>query len=205
LSAGAAPDERPGAGAALPHRAGLRRGLTNQQVAAAEGVNQVTVGKWRARFAERRLDGLHDEPRPGAPRTIGDADVERVLTKTLEEAPRDATHWSTRSLAAQVGLSQSAVSRIWRAFGLKPHQLESFKLSNDPQFIEKVRDIVGLYLNPPEAAVVLCVDEKTQVQALDRTAPILPCCRGRRRGPRTTIAAMAPPTSTPPSTWPPGA
>ena len=149
-------------------------GLTNQQVAAAEGVNQVTVGKWRARFAARRLDGLHDEPRPGAPRTITEADVERVITKTLEEAPRDATHWSTRSLAAQVGLSQSAVSRIWRAFGLKPHQLESFKLSTDPLFIEKVRDIVALYLNPPEAAVVLCVDEKTQVQALERTAPILP-------------------------------
>jgi transposase len=149
-------------------------GLTNQQVAAAEGVNQVTVGKWRARFCERRLDGLHDEPRPGKPRTISDADVERVITKTLEESPRDATHWSTRSMAAQVGMSQSAVSRIWRAFGLKPHQLESFKLSTDPLFIEKVWDIVGLYLNPPEAAVVLCVDEKTQVQALERTAPILP-------------------------------
>jgi transposase len=149
-------------------------GLTNQQVAAAEGVHQVTVGKWRARFCERRLDGLHDEPRPGKPRTISDADVERVIVKTLEEAPRDATHWSTRTLAAQVGMSQSAVSRIWRAFALKPHQLESFKLSTDPLFIEKVRDIVGLYLNPPEAAIVLCVDEKTQVQALERTAPILP-------------------------------
>jgi transposase len=149
-------------------------GRTNQEVAAAEGVNQLTVGKWRARFVERRLDGLQDEPRPGAPRTISDADVERVIVKTLEEAPRDATHWSTRSLAARVGLSQSAVSRIWRAFGLKPHQLESFKLSSDPLFIEKVRDIVGLYLNPPEAAVVLCVDEKTQVQALERSAPILP-------------------------------
>ena len=153
-------------------------GLTNQQVAAAEGVHQVTVGKWRARFAARRLDVLHDEPRPGAPRTITDADVERVITKTLEEAPRGATHWSTRSLAAQVGLSQSAVSRIWRAFALKPHKLESFKLSNDPQFIDKVRDIVGLYLNPPEAAVVLCVDEKTKVQALDRTATILPLLPG---------------------------
>jgi len=149
-------------------------GLSNQKVAASQGVNQVTVGKWRSRFAERRLDGLHDEPRPGAPRSISDADVERVLVKTLEEAPRNATHWSTRSLAAQVGMSQSAVSRIWRAFGLRPHQLESFKLSNDPQFIEKVRDIVGLYLNPPDAAVVLCVDEKSQIQALDRTAPILP-------------------------------
>ena len=174
-------------------------GLTHQQLAAAEGVNQVTVGKWRARFAARRLDGLHDEPRPGAPRTITDADVERVITKTLEEAPRDATHWSTRQLAAQVGLSQSAVSRIWRAFGLKPHELESFKLSNDPLFIEKVRDIVGLYLNPPEAAVVLCVDEKTQVQALDRTAPILPLLPGtparathdyRRHGTTNLYAAL---------------
>src|SRR5674536_32961 len=122
-------------------------GLTNQQVAAAEGVHQVTVGKWRARFAARRLDGLQDEPRTGAPRTISDADVERVLARTLEEAPRDATHWSTRSLAAQTGMSQSAVSRIWRAFGLKPHQTEAFKLSPDPQFIDKVRDVVGLYLN----------------------------------------------------------
>jgi transposase len=168
-------------------------------VAAAEGVNQVTVGKWRARFCERRLDGLHDEPRPGKPRTISDADVERVITKTLEETPRGATHWSTRSLAAQVGMSQSAVSRIWRAFGLKPHQLESFKLSTDPLFIEKVRDIVGLYLNPPEAAVVLCVDEKTQVQALDRTAPILPLLPGtparathdyRRHGTTNLYAAL---------------
>jgi transposase len=175
------------------------QGLSNQEVAAAQGVNQVTVGKWRARFAARRLDGLHDEPRPGAPRTISDADVERVLARTLEEAPRDATHWSTRSLAAQTGMSQSAVSRIWRAFGLKPHQLESFKLSNDPQFIEKVRDIVGLYLNPPDAAVVLCVDEKTQVQALDRTAPILPLLPGtparathdyRRHGTTSLFAAL---------------
>jgi len=149
-------------------------GLTNQQVAVAAGVHQVTVGKWRARFVAQRLDGLHDEPRPGAPRTISDADVERVIVKTLEETPRDATHWSTRSMAGAAGLSQTAVSRIWRAFALKPHQLESFKLSTDPLFIEKVRDIVGLYLNPPEAAVVLCVCEKTQVQALERTAPILP-------------------------------
>jgi transposase len=149
-------------------------GQTNQQVAAAEGVDQVTVGKWRSRFVERRLDGLHDEPRPGKPRMIGDADVERVIVKTLEESPPGATHWSTRSMAAATGMSQSAVSRIWRAFALKPHALQSFKLSTDPLFIEKVRDIVGLYLNPPEAAVVLCVDEKTHVQALERTAPILP-------------------------------
>jgi transposase len=174
-------------------------GLSNQQVAAAEGVNQVTVGKWRSRFCERRLDGLHDEPRPGKPRTITDADVERVIVKTLEERPPGATHWSTRSLAAQVGLSQSAVSRIWRAFALKPHQLEGFKLSTDPLFIETVRDIVGLYLHPPEAAIVLCVDEKTQVQALDRTAPILPLLPGtparathdyRRHGTTNLYAAL---------------
>jgi transposase len=178
---------------------GCAEGLTNQEVAAAEGVHQITVGKWRARFCERRLDGLHDEPRPGKPRTITDADVERVITKTLEEAPSDATHWSTRSLAAATGMSQSAVSRIWRAFALKPHQLESFKLSTDPLFIEKVRDIVGLYLEPPEAAIVLCVDEKSQIQALDRTAPILPLLPGtparathdyRRHGTTNLYAAL---------------
>ena len=124
------------------------------------------------------MDGLSDEPRPGAPRTITDADVERVIVTTLEESPRDATHWSTRSMASATGMSQTAVSRIWRAFGLKPHVVEGFKLSPDPQFIDKVRDIVGLYLNPPEAALVLCVDEKTQVQALERTAPVLPLMPG---------------------------
>jgi transposase len=149
-------------------------GQANGVIAAQLGCHPATVGKWRARFAERRLDGLHDEPRPGKPRTISDADVEQVITKTLEETPSGATHWSTRSMAEATGMSQSAVSRIWRAFALKPHQLESFKLSSDPLFIDKVRDIVGLYLDPPEAAVVLCVDEKTQVQALERTAPILP-------------------------------
>src|SRR5712691_8675874 len=149
-------------------------GLTNQVVAARVGVNQATVSKWRSRFLARRLGGLHDEPRPGAPRTITDDDVEAVIVRTLEETPRDATHWSTRSLAAATGMSQSAVSRIWRAFGLKPHLVETFKLSPDPQFIEKVRDVVGLYLNPPDAAVVLCVDEKSQIQALDPSAPILP-------------------------------
>jgi transposase len=153
-------------------------GMSNQEIARRLGCHPNTVGKWRRRFAEERLGGLHDEPRPGKPRTITDAQVERVIVKTLEEAPRDATHWSTRSMAQAVGLSQTAVSRIWRAFGLKPHLLESFKLSPDPQFIDKVRDIVGLYLNPPEAAVVLCVDEKSQIQALDRTAPILPLFPG---------------------------
>jgi transposase len=153
-------------------------GKANQEVARQEGVHQATVGKWRARFVSQRLDGLHDEPRPGAPRTISDADVERVIVQTLENSPRDATHWSTRSMAQATGMSQSAVSRIWRAFGLRPHLAESFKLSPDPQFIDKVRDIVGLYLNPPDAAVVLCVDEKSQIQALDRTAPILPLLPG---------------------------
>ena len=122
----------------------------------------------------RRLEGLVDEPRPGAPRKLTDEQVEQVLVATLETTPADATHWSTRGLARQLGMSQSAISRIWRAFGLKPHLVDSFKLSTDPQFIEKARDVVGLYLNPPQAAMVLCVDEKTQVQALDRTAPILP-------------------------------
>src|SRR3989441_2459749 len=153
-------------------------GETNTAIAARLGCNPATVGKWRTRFAARRLDGLHDEPRPGKPRTISDQDVERVIAATLEERPVDATHWSTRSLAQATGMSQSAVSRIWRAFGLKPHLTESFKLSPDPQFIDKVRDIVGLYLNPPEAAVVLCVDEKAQIQALDRSAPVLPLMPG---------------------------
>jgi transposase len=142
------------------------------------GCTDSTVGKWRVRFAERRLDGLHDEPRPGKPRTISDDDVERVVVKTLESTPTNATHWSTRSMAQATGMSQTAVSKIWRAFGLKPHRVEDFKLSPDPLFIDKVRDIVGLYLNPPDAAVVLCVDEKTQVQALDRSAPILPLLPG---------------------------
>jgi len=153
-------------------------GAMNKDIAEAVGCNPNTVGKWRRRFAEAGLDGLHDEPRPGAPRKITDEDVERVIVKTLEDKPRDATHWSTRSMADQVGLSPASISRIWRAFGLQPHRTEDFKLSPDPQFIDKVRDIVGLYLNPPDAAVVLCVDEKTQVQALDRTAPVLPLMPG---------------------------
>jgi transposase len=153
-------------------------GASSVDIAARLGCNPSTVGKWRGRFARRGLDGLHDEPRPGKPRSIADEDVERVIVKTLEEQPVNATHWSTRSMAHATGMSQTAVSRIWRAFGLKPHHSEAFKLSPDPQFIDKVRDIVGLYLNPPEAAVVLCVDEKAQIQALDRTAPILPLMPG---------------------------
>lgn len=154
-------------------------GALNRDIARDLKCNATTVGKWRTRFAARRLDGLMDEPRPGQPRKITDEVVERVIVTTLEEAPPDgSTHWSTRSMADRVGLNQTAISRIWRTFGLKPHRVEDFKLSTDPQFIDKVRDVVGLYLNPPDAAVVLCVDEKTQVQALDRTAPILPMLPG---------------------------
>src|SRR4051794_28133603 len=149
-------------------------GQDNKAVAAKLGVCSATVGTWRRRFVERRLEGLADEPRPGAPRTISDADVERVVTRTLETRPKAATHWGTRGMAAAEGLSQSSVGRIWRAFGLKPHRTESFKLSTDPYFVEKVRDVVGLYMSPTERAVVLCVDEKSQVQALDRTRPLLP-------------------------------
>jgi transposase len=149
-------------------------GLRTGEVAQRLHVHRNTVAKWRRRFAAERLDGLVDEPRPGRPRTVTDAHVDAVITKTLESAPKDATHWSTRSMAAEVGLTQSAVHRIWRAFGLQPHRAETFKLSKDPQFVAKVRDVVGLYLDPPERAVVLCVDEKSQIQALDRTQPILP-------------------------------
>jgi len=149
-------------------------GLRTGQVAERLDVHRNTVAKWRRRFAAERLDGLVDEPRPGRPRTVTDAHVDAVITRTLESTPRDATHWSTRSMAAEVGLTQSAVHRIWKAFGLQPHRAETFKLSRDPQFVAKVRDIVGLYVNPPERAVVLCVDEKSQIQALDRAQPILP-------------------------------
>ena len=149
-------------------------GLPNKEIARRLGVTGATVGKWRERFRQHGLDGLSDEARPGAPRQISDAQVEEAVTRTLEAAPAGATHWSTRSLARQVGLSQRAVVRIWHAFGLQPHRSGTFKLSTDPFFVEKVRDIVGLYMNPPQRAIVLCVDEKSQVQALDRTQPILP-------------------------------
>jgi transposase len=158
-------------------------GLDNKSVAARLRVCTATVGTWRRRFVERRLEGLADEPRPGAPRSISDADVERVVTRTLETKPKVATHWSTRGMAGAAGLSQSSVGRIWRAFGLKPHQTSSFKLSTDPYFVEKVRDIVGLYMSPPERALVLCVDEKSQVQALDRTQPLLPMTPGKGERP----------------------
>jgi transposase-like protein/transposase len=153
-------------------------GATNLAVAAELGVNPATVGKWRARFVARRLKGLFDEDRPGAPRTITDDQVEELIVKTLEEKPADATHWSTRSMAKATGMSQTSISLIWRAFGLQPHRADSFKLSTDPLFIEKVRDIVALYLDPPERAAVLCVDEKSQIQALNRFQPILPMMPG---------------------------
>lgn len=153
-------------------------GLTNGQVAEQLGVSRPTVGKWRRRFVERRLEGLVDEQRPGAPRKITDEQVEQVVVATLEQTPSNATHWSRALMAEQSGLSKSTVGRIWKAFRLKPHLSETFKLSKDPQFVEKVRDVVGLYLDPPEAAVVLCVDEKAQVQALDRSSPVLPMMPG---------------------------
>jgi transposase len=152
---------------------------TNTRVARELRVTQQTVGKWRTRFVARRVDGLLDEPRPGVPRTVSDAQVEEVVRLTLETKPRDATHWSTRAMAARCDLSQSTVSRIWRAFGRQPHRTETFKLSPDPLFVEKVRDIVGLYLDPPDRALVLCVDEKSQIQALDRTQPLLPMRPGQ--------------------------
>jgi transposase len=174
-------------------------GLTNLAIAAAVGVSRRTVGTWRSRFARDRLDGLADEPRPGAPRTIGDAKVAEVVTKTLEEMPAGATQWSTRSMAKAAGVSVTTVHRIWRAFSLQPHRSETFKLSTDPLFVDKVRDIVGLYLDPPERAMVLCVDEKSQIQALDRTQPLLPLRPGqperrthdyKRHGTTTLFAAL---------------
>jgi transposase len=153
-------------------------GASNKAVADRLGVEAHTVSRWRARFVRDRLEGLTDEPRPGGPRKITDGQVEEVVVKTLETTPKDATHWSTRSMAKEVGLSQSAIARTWRTFGLKPHLVDTFKLSKDPQFIERVRDVVGLYLAPPEHALVLCVDEKAQIQALDRSAPVLPMTPG---------------------------
>ncbi|MDB5923508.1 MAG: endonuclease [Betaproteobacteria bacterium] len=154
------------------------QGATNTEVSERLGVTLQTVGKWRRRFIDQRLDGLLDAPRPGQPRKLTDAKVEAVLAMTLERRPREATHWSTRLMAQATGLNQTAIFRIWRAFGLQSHRAETFKLSTDPLFIDKVRDIVGLYLSPPTRAVVLCVDEKSQIQALDRTQPLLPLSFG---------------------------
>lgn len=174
-------------------------GQDNKVVAARQRVTPQMVSKWRARFVEHRLDGLLDAPRSGAPRTIDDARVDAVIAKTLESIPEGATHWSTRTMAHEAGLSQTAVSRIWRAFGLQPHRQETFKLSTDPMFVDKVRDIVGLYMDPPLMAMVLCVDEKSQIQALDRTQPLLPLAPGiperrthdyERHGTTTLFAAL---------------
>lgn len=175
-------------------------GESNARIAARLHLTPQTVGKWRRRYVAQGIDGLLDEPRPGAPRTISDEQVDRVLTLTLETLPTDATHWSTRAMAARTGLSQSTVSRIWRTFALKPHRSETFKISKDPLFIEKVRDIVGLYLNPPDRALVLAADEKSQIQALDRTQPLLPMRPGQverrthdyvRHGTTNLFAALA--------------
>ncbi len=178
---------------------GCASGVDNKVVAARQRVTPQTVCKWRARFVEQRMDGLLDAPRPGAPRSIDDSRVDAVIAKTLEAVPAHATHWSTRDMARAMKMSQTAVTRIWRAFGLQPHRQETFKLSSDPLFVEKVRDIVGLYLNPPLKAMVLCVDEKSQIQALDRTQPILPLAPGiperrthdyMRHGTTTLFAAL---------------
>ncbi|WP_392757964.1 IS630 family transposase [Streptomyces sp. LN590] len=153
-------------------------GASNKDVAAQLGSTPQAVGRWRSRFVQYRIAGLGDMPRPGGPRTVTDEQVAAVVTRTLESTPKNATHWSTRSMAKEMGLSQSSVSRIWRAFGLQPHRSEAFKLSTDPYFVDKVHDVVGLYLDPPERALVFCVDEKSQIQALDRSQPVLPMMPG---------------------------
>jgi transposase len=194
--------------AALARRARIilacAEGSDSTVVARRLHVTPGTVCKWRGRFIARRLDGLYDEPRPGAKRTITDEQVEAVVIRTLETTPRGATHWSTREMAKAVGLSHTAISRIWHSFGLQPHRSETFKLSNDPLLVEKVRDIVGLYLDPPAHAAVFCVDEKPQIQALERTQPLLPLQPGQverrthdytRHGTTTLCAALNAKTS----------
>lgn len=174
---------RPKSAQAIAHRARIilacAEGLNNTQVSRRLHMTMQTVGKWRSRFVQKRLEGLLDEPRPGTSQRLTDNEVEQVVSMTLESTPNDATHWSTRSMAQACGLSHMSVQRIWRAFALAPHRTETFKLSKDPLFIEKVRDIVGLYLNPPHKALVLCVDEKSQIQALDRSQPVLPMRPGQ--------------------------
>ena len=179
-------------------------GYGNSAIARSVGVTRKTVQSWRGRFLRDRLDGLSDEPRCGAPRKIGDDLIEEIVVKTLETQPANATHWSTRDMAKATGVSASTVHRIWRAFSLQPHRVETFKLSTDPQFVEKVRDIVGLYLDPPERALVLCIDEKSQIQALDRKQPLLPMRPGqierrthdyKRHGTTTLFAALVAATS----------
>ncbi len=166
-------------------------GLSNEAVAERVGVDRRTVTKWRNRFLRGGIEALADEPRPGVPRKFRDDAIEALVVKTLTEKPRGATHWSSRDMAKATGMSQPTVSRIWRAFGLKPWATDTFKLSEGPFFIEKVRDVVGLYLNPPDHAAVVCVDEKTGIQALDRTQPILPSVPARSNAGHTTTSAMA--------------
>ena len=177
-------------------------GLDNKSVAARLGCATATVGKWRARFVADRLDGLVDEPRPGRPASITVDQVEAVVVATLEETPPNATHWSRASMANRRGLSKTTIGRIWKAFELKPHRAETFKLSTDPLFVEKVFDVVGLYIDPPESAVVLCVDEKSQVQALARTSPVLPMMPGCRSGVPTTTCGTGSPACSRRSTSP---
>ena len=153
-------------------------GLSNKEVSVRLGIGEHTVGKWRRRFVENRITGLSDEYRPGRPRTVSDAQVADVIERTVQTRPKDATHWSIRSMGKQTGLSHTTIRRIWKAFGLQPHRVETFKLSTDPLFVDKVQDIVGLYLSPPDRAIVLCVDEKGQIQALDREQPVLPMMPG---------------------------
>ena len=180
------------------------KGASNREVAALVGVHPATVGKWRQRFVDLRLDGLYDEPKPGRNRTIDDEKVQQVVKDTLESAPPDATQWSTRSMADRAGISKASVQRIWHTFGLKPHLQETFKISNDPFFVDKVHDVVGLYMAPPENAMVVCVDEKSQIQALERSQPMLPMLPGgtpqrrshdyKRNGVTTLFAALDPAT-----------
>jgi transposase len=174
-------------------------GRNNTDIANQVGTSVQTVGKWRRRYAANGIAGLYDERRPGAPRRYGDDHIEEVIAVTLEQTPENATHWSTRSLANHLGMSRETIGRVWRAFNLQPHRHETFKLSKDPLFIEKVRDVVGLYLNPPDRALVLCVDEKSQIQALNRTQPLIPMRPGQaergthdyeRHGTSTLFAAL---------------
>jgi len=168
------------------------KGAENKDISLRVGAAPNTVGKWRRRFADHRMAGLYDEPRPGAPRQIGDDEVAEVVRQTLEATPRDATHWSLRSMAKAAGFAPSTIHRIWKAFNLQPHRTETFKLSTDPLFVEKVRDIVGLYLSPPEHALVLCVDEKSQIQRWTDLSRCFPCARAKSSGAPTTIRAMEP-------------
>ena len=186
-----------GVGAAEPDRVGLRRGPVQQRHRGRNAGASTTVAKWRKRFATGRLDGLVDAPRPGAARTIGDDVVEAVVIDTLESTPPDATHWSTRGLANKHGISHQTVAEIWRAFGLKPWRQDSFKVSPDPDLVEKIRDLVALYMSPPVAAAVFAVDEKPQIQALNRTAPTLPMLPTTPPRPLTTTSATAPATCSP--------